>query len=930
MADRKIMIVEDESVVALDLQETLLGLGYDVPQPLSTGEKAIFMIPDIEPDLVIMDIKLEGEINGIDAAREIYENYYLPVIFLTAYGDQDTLNKAQRAHPFGYIIKPFNDQQLKVTIEMVFHHHRVEEELRQSREHLKHAQRIAQLGYWEWDVDKGHVKLSSELEEIFGLQVGDTPQDISTLLKRVHPEDLHRVREMMEAQAKGDIDHKKINFRVQTKEGETRCLEASPVTIQELGEHGKPRILAGTVYDVTEYMVTKEKQRATEAYLSTVNRIATAALESSSVHEMLHSVTEIMGKFFDAESCFLTSWEEVDERTIPLSSYGEFREEFLSLKFKKGEVSVTEEVLQRKETVLIENIRKTPFLSPRKRRLFPDLTYVVTPLTSGKDHLGAMYLAFKKLRDISGEMIARVEQISRQVALAIAKTKLLEETKARWKETEFLRQAGIELINAREVKEALRIFLEYVGKLVDFNSACVFLVRGENLYVADSVGLPHPERVSGRLFPKNTYMMKHILESKRSVLKENVQEDSQFSGWGGNENSRGWLGVPLISKEKAIGILTLDHHRAGAFHESDSRLIEVLANQAATAIQKVRLAEAERDQLYITRTLQEISSLLASGLELEDVLSSVLQLLNRVVEYDQAYIAFVDDGDLNLVAGRGPTDSEVIQAFFNKHARSIIDEFQGGDFQPLIYADVSEVKGWISFEEGIGIRSTINAPLQFRGELLGILFVDSVRPNAYTDEMADTVMAFANQASLAINNARLFERNQQLAMTDDLTGVYNRRYLVRFGEREVKRALRFDDPLSMIMLDFDHFKRVNDNYGHAVGDEIIVEVARRCQNAVREIDIVARYGGDEFVIILAKANLYVAEHVARRVKNVVEASSIETSKGKIPITLSVGVTELGERQHTLDELLISTDNALYAAKDAGRNCIQVGEGERRR
>lgn len=919
-----ILIVHDERDAALELQEALRELGFEVPQPLTNVEAAVFEVPLIEPDLLLMEIQLEDGINGISAAKKIYENYHIPVIFLSANGDPETLNRAWQAHPFGYVLKPFNERQLEITIRMALHHHHTEEELRKSRERLEHTQRIAQLGSWEWYVEDKLVEISGEITKWFGFPAQRSTFRLEEVLERIHPDDLDAIEKRFAQISRGENNDSKVAFRIQRDDGEIYWLETSPASIQEMDSRGKPRVLVGSLYEITDHVAAHAEFKRREVFLENMNRITRAALENVPVSDLLDIITENLGTLFDTGACFLSFWREEKHKPGFVSSYSEDPRTIQSVRFQAGEPSLTEEVLQEKEPILIRDIRRTPYFRGTHGSSLIHRTYLVLPLISGKQKLGAISLAFPDSKRISQDLMEQAEEISHHVALALSNTRLMQETQERWQETEVLRLAGLELINSETINQALGILLDYAQELVVFDSASVLLLRGDDFYVADHIGLPEPDDVAGKRYPRDSYLLQRIIKKKKAVIKEDISRDAEFAGWGGTSRMKGWMGVPLIAEEEVIGILTLDHHQAAGFGEMDLRVVEVLANQAATAIQKVRLAQAERDQLYITRTLQETSSLLASGLDVEDVLFSILQLLRRIVRYDQAYIAFVEEGDsLRLAAGRGPTNREAIQDFYDQHGAFIIKQFSNRDLKPLIHPDVREIPDWIEFDDGIAIRSTINAPLQVRGELMGILFVDSTTPNMYSKEMADVVMAFTNQASLAINNAQLFERNQQLAIMDDLTGVYNRRYLVQFGEREVERALRYDDPLALIMFDIDHFKQVNDRHGHAVGDEILVQVSRRCRQAVREIDIVARYGGDEFVIILTKADLEVAGQVARRVKNVTQSSPIQTSSGPLWVKISLGVTEMGPEQDTLDELLVQVDNALYAAKESGGDCVRL-------
>ncbi|MGB8982792.1 MAG: GGDEF domain-containing protein [Anaerolineales bacterium] len=182
---------------------------------------------------------------------------------------------------------------------------------------------------------------------------------------------------------------------------------------------------------------------------------------------------------------------------------------------------------------------------------------------------------------------------------------------------------------------------------------------------------------------------------------------------------------------------------------------------------------------------------------------------------------------------------------------------------------------------------------------------------------------FASQVAIALEKARLNLDLQRLAITDPLTGLFNRRGLYELGQREVERARRYARPLSVIMLDIDHFKLVNDRYGHPIGDEVLRVLTERMKKNVREIDILARYGGEEFVILLPEIDLVDARPVADRLRQAIGDQPISTEQGDISITISVGVSQTGCVPYELEALIARADTAMYIAKQQGRNCVAL-------
>lgn len=164
---------------------------------------------------------------------------------------------------------------------------------------------------------------------------------------------------------------------------------------------------------------------------------------------------------------------------------------------------------------------------------------------------------------------------------------------------------------------------------------------------------------------------------------------------------------------------------------------------------------------------------------------------------------------------------------------------------------------------------------------------------------------------------------EKLAITDELTGIYNRRHFLDVAEKEIARALRFGKPFATILLDIDDFKKINDSHGHAAGDAVLKNLTSLCLRHCRKIDTFARYGGDEFYFILPECTREEALTFAERIRSAVEQVRIDFEGSSIPVTVSLGVQTYTGSEDSLDRLLIRTDNAMYAAKQAGKNSVST-------
>jgi diguanylate cyclase (GGDEF)-like protein len=208
-------------------------------------------------------------------------------------------------------------------------------------------------------------------------------------------------------------------------------------------------------------------------------------------------------------------------------------------------------------------------------------------------------------------------------------------------------------------------------------------------------------------------------------------------------------------------------------------------------------------------------------------------------------------------------------------------------------------------------------------QILAVLGVGN-KPADYTPEDVKTIAALADFAWDIVENKRAEEALQQQATTDEITGVTNRRHFLALASQELKRAIRHQRPLSIALIDLDHFKQINDTHGHAGGDQALKIFTQICQQHIRAIDLIARFGGDEFVLLLPVTTGEQAYEVLERVRLALIVEALELNGEPLLITISVGIAVChpGEPE-TLETLLGHADQALYRAKKAGRNRVSV-------
>jgi diguanylate cyclase (GGDEF)-like protein len=221
--------------------------------------------------------------------------------------------------------------------------------------------------------------------------------------------------------------------------------------------------------------------------------------------------------------------------------------------------------------------------------------------------------------------------------------------------------------------------------------------------------------------------------------------------------------------------------------------------------------------------------------------------------------------------------------------------------------------------------SVIAVPLKSSGTVIGVL--DLFGTADFGDDDLATIRTFASQATVAVDNVLLHEEAQRLSITDGLTGVWNYRYFTLTVSKEIERAARFARPLALLMLDLDHFKAVNDSFGHQRGDAVLVELASRIRGEVRDVDTVARYGGEEFVVVLPETGPEGAAQLAERICAAVRRKPFgEPGVPPVHLTVSAGAAVFPTHGLSASALLAAADGALYDAKHGGRDTWRIANG----
>jgi len=230
-----------------------------------------------------------------------------------------------------------------------------------------------------------------------------------------------------------------------------------------------------------------------------------------------------------------------------------------------------------------------------------------------------------------------------------------------------------------------------------------------------------------------------------------------------------------------------------------------------------------------------------------------------------------------------------------------------------------------SFTEGRDVKSLICVPIVSKFKKFGLILVEQNFNNAFDIDKVNLLTVIAQQVGMAIENVSLYNKMHELAVRDNLTGVYNRLYFHERLEAELINAKTKHCEFTLAMLDIDHFKRFNDTYGHLFGDRVLKTVAEVMSQSIRSEDIIARFGGEEFIILFPNTSLNKAYKIVERLRKKIESTNVSDGSVCASITASFGIASFPQNASNVTELLKNVDDALYKAKECGRNCVKITE-----
>ncbi len=536
---------------------------------------------------------------------------------------------------------------------------------------------------------------------------------------------------------------------------------------------------------------------------------------------------------------------------------------------------------------------------------------------------GALNMVFTRAE------IARVRERSRQ-ELDSEKAKVREESR-------LFRLAGAATGSLREdpedkvfrssleqVHDALYHVLELLKRTLDLHT-CVLLMKDDDAGRLRIVELATDGEVAEGPFDPGEGAVGAIASRGLTMSLENLRPGYKgLCYYPAGARVGSFLGVPVEEGGQVRGALCADRLSQEGFTPKEEAVLLGAVAQVLRAIQNervfVQLERSKREQTYLYRASQALGEALTE----DQVIDAGLRAAGDIAPYDFGAITLYDPETrkhtVRTAVGEGAerlakltfrdNTSLTAMAVKNRHYLPYRGEFDPK--QQVVYTRRAKLDG---------MRSLLILPLIVRENAIGTLAVAAKAPGAWSHEIRPTLQVLANQLAVAMSNAQAVRRLEEMATTDGLTGTLNKRAFLEELHSRITSAARFGRKLSLLVTDIDHFKSVNDTYGHDVGDVVIKELGAILMRVKRDTDAVARFGGEEFCVLCEETDNEGAVILAERIREMVGETVFNTELGKLSVTCSVGVATFPHDANTPESLFKVTDQALYAAKRTGRNRV---------
>jgi len=729
------------------------------------------------------------------------------------------------------------------------------------------------------------------------------------------------------------------------------------------GKWADHEVLVAICRDIT-YRVEIEKSEYEQRVLASALADLASILNSSlNIEEVVEHILENVGKVIPNTTCNIMIAEGNQARIIRSRGYEDVgTEELLMARiFDLKKVNSLYKMAYSLEPTVSEDTSTDPNWTLIPESLWVR-SYVAAPITFQGKLFGFINCDSDQPGFYSREHAVKLKLFADQAGIAMENALLYSDTRRYARQMTLLNDLTRISLNSDDFNKVLEQLPAQLAAL--FQAQNVYITRlDETNRKVTCIATTHPHRsnfINQVIETEDCSLTIQCLEAGKAVFIHNGSDSrSENNHLCGKYAETSLLALPMNAKGVKIGAIIIGFGGGYTISEVDTAVGEYAANQIAPLFFKMASLDEERslsEQLGHTNELisalsrvgtsvvsaPDTASVMASlGSELEKIgIHSMISILEensdtqviRYISHEQNILPAIE----KLLPERLPVYT--IKTEGNSFNTTVLKEGKPqfiDDPERFVSAQMPEIlrpfkRSLLSILLIRRETKAIILPLTAESRIVGtlVLWGENLRQ---VDTEAFSL--FGYQTSAALENAVLLEKIKHMAITDEMTGIYNRRGINEYGQHEVDVANRLGRPLSAIMFDLDHFKIVNDTYGHLIGDQVLIEIVRRSKEVIREMDLFGRYGGEEFLLLIIDAGVNQSSAIAERVRRAVADTPIHTDAADLPVTISLGVTALTPETRTIEDMIQAADLALYTAKNEGRNKVAThfnpGEADER-
>ena len=923
----RVLVVDDDPNWGLVVKKLLTRSGNEVVT-VETGSAGLATLEKEEFDIVIIDIILPDTL-GIDLIPRIHAGYpHTAIYVLSGHTDSYSAASALKQGAERYIDKSIEPTALQEMVGHTLERQRLMRSLRAERTRYEQLVTNAPIGVFAIDLATMQFTfLNRFLLDLTGHVSGDVVGHLPTDF--VVPEDKQLLVTRLRARIEDDSlpGGDKTTYRFVKKDGATIDLQVETHLVGTSGE----RFIEGTARDVTaELRLTQLR----EIVLDLGQSILSSRDIDHILQSVLDAITEHSGFQRAVASLYdLSAHDPQEGEVYKILGAGLSEEDMASLRAGGG-ITPAERKLAFAEGFRLGDAYyiphdKTPWAADLGLGGTVSIDgwhsddYLLIPLRASEGIIGHISVDDPLDRSVpTVETLKPVVALANLAALAVERTYRLRQLDKQKRRLHGLTQFSRELAVTQDVEQMCDLAAKRLQQDMNYDFFGIWIREEDELVLAgfasqgdyaseDALytGLRMP--VSGNGFAR------WALEHQQEIIVPDVSVEERYLKW--SDLTRSEIDVPILARKEPLGVIAVEASRVNAFGEQDKEIITALASQLSVAITNLK------HQTFLFQ-IRDLAHMLVGASTVEELISSTLGFLAEqfFVQRSAIFLRVGDDLVLRGLRNPGGTNGLTEGDRFTAGI-GIVGWVMAHKMYALVNDVTNDPRYVVGFSE---TRSELGVPVMIGDDVLGVINIESPQVGFFDEEDRRLLTAAAAQFAVALSNLEAQSKLREQAVRDPLTQLFNRHYLNEVIDGEFDRADRYGREITLMMVDIDGFRRVNNTLGHLRGDEVLQKVAQVLSEGVRAADSVIRYGGDEFLILMPET-VEDTGTVEKRLKKRVEALPSELELGDLKIGLSIGiyVRHAGDT-HSVEEVLAQADQRMYADKRKNYAAIEHADDYR--